>query len=355
MIKLVLFLLFLPTVSFSADTVVLPLNLQNTDSDVEVSRIPEIPFMDEEDLSFDHSVDAFGEPINLDAEAPIPPAEAQKIHEAAAQETNPSVDVRQSLSDNLRQNAPDEFQNTQPQTSGTSWVGQLISSAKENIQNTGPKKNPLADMLEQSQGQNRRSNVSVFDISGVMLRMSYKQAEEALSKRGYKKTMQKMDIPNFIRWRNEEKCRNQGIIGYERLENCVIRLAGKENYQFISQAQFNKYDTQETIHIFLTSNFTNNKIYKITYRSEAANNTGNSPKALYLRNIKVFDFWKKINQKYGVPDDTRDVTWGLGGNKPYMRAATGFLVLEDNMLRELDYTRMSREDQRFMNTDLYTF
>ena len=66
-------------------------------------------------------------------------------------------------------------------------------------------------------------------------------------------------------------------------------------------------------------------------------------------------FGKKINQKYGVPDNKQDVIWGLGGNKPYMKAITGSLLLEDTMLRELDYTRMSREDQRFMNTDIYTF
>ena len=87
----------------------------------------------------------------------------------------------------------------------------------------------------------------------------------------------------------------------------------------------------------------------------AANITGNSPKAVYLRNIKIYDFWKKINQKYGKPDNKNDVTWGMGGNKPYLKAKTGWLLLEDPMFRELDYTRMSREDQRYMNTDLYSF
>jgi hypothetical protein len=188
-----------------------------------------------------------------------------------------------------------------------------------------------------------------------MLRMSYAQAEAALTKRGYKKTMQKLDIPNFIRWRNEDRCRSQGVIGYERLNGCVVKLARENKYEYVAQAQFNKYETQETVQIFLTSTFTNNKIYKITYRTEAANNAGNSAKAQYLRNIKVYDFWKKINQKYGVPDDKESVIWSLGSNRPYLKADTGVLLLEDPMLRELDYARMSREDQRFMNTDLYTF
>ncbi len=352
--KFILLLLLFPTVAFSAEDTVLPLNLSDINNNPATAGGGTAPLMDAEDLNFDQPVDAFGEPVLLDSKSAVP-LNALASSPQSSQEDTFKVDTRQSLTDNIRENAPESIQNDQSAGNGTNWVGQLISTAKENIQSSSSEKNPLADMLEQSQTQKRRSNASVFDISGVMLRMSYKQAEDALTKRGYKKTMQKMDIPNFIRWRNEEKCRNQGIIGYERLENCVIRLASKENYQFISQAQFSKYDTKETVQIYLTSTFTNNKIYKITYRSEAANVTGNSPKALYLRNIKVYDFWKKINQKYGVPDNKDDVIWGLGGNKPYMRAATGFLLLEDNMLRELDYTRMSREDQRFMNTDLYTF
>ncbi len=265
------------------------------------------------------------------------------------------VDTRQSLTKNLKNNAPADIQENDPAeavSSAGSWVGQLIETAKDRV---GTPSNSLNNMIEESKGRISRANASVFDISGVMLRMSYQQAEAALMRNGYRKTTQKLDIPNFIRWRNEEKCRNQGVIGYERLENCVTKLAREEHYQYISQAQFNKYDSKETVQIFLTSTFTNNKIYKITYKTEAANNAGNSPKAVYLRNIKVYDFWKKINQKYGVPDNKEDVLWGLGGTKPYLKASTGYLLLEDPMLRELDYTRMSREDQRFMNTDLYTF
>lgn len=310
--------------------------------------------IDEEDLNFDHTVDAFGNAVNMDSQIEAPLMQEPKIQTGNA-EKNIRVNPRQTLTENIKENASADIQDMEASELNATWISQLISSAKENIQSPADANNPLVNMLEQSQGQNHRSNAAVFDISGVMLRMSFKQAEDALKKRGYKMTMQKMDVPNFIRWRNEDKCRGQGVVGYERLENCVIRLAQKEKYQFISQAQFNKYDSQETVQIFLTSTFTGNKIYKITYRSEAANVTGNSPKSIYLRNIKVYDFWKKINQKYGVPDNKNDVIWSLGNNKPYLKAATGFLLLEDNMLRELDYTRMSREDQRFMNTDVYTF
>jgi hypothetical protein len=289
---------------------------------------------------------------------PAPPVQKNKSFAPNAGPNAPEVDTKRSLSENFKNNAPEEDEDDtddsdEPQKK-KSWVGELLSNGLKTKEQDAQTVSPLVSALDGVQ-TTQRSNASVFDISGVMLRMSYEQAEAALLKRGYKKTVQKLDIPNFIRWRNEERCRNQGVIGYERINGCVIKLARQNKYEYVAQAQFNKYDTQETVQFFLTSTFTHNKIYKITYRTEASNNGGNSAKALYLRNIKVYDFWKKINQKYGVPDDQDNVIWTLGQNKPYLKAATGFLLLEDPMLRELDYTRMSREDQLFMNTDLYTF
>lgn len=201
----------------------------------------------------------------------------------------------------------------------------------------------------------RRSNASVFDIAGIMLRMDLQQASEAMQKRGYKKTSEHWEIPNFIRWRYEEQCRNQGIIGFERIDNCVVLLAKQNNYQYIQKINFNNFHTKESTEVYFTSNFTGNKVYRIIYQTEAANIKGSGAKSVYLRNIKIFDFWKKVNQKYGRPDNQEEITWGLGDKKPSLKATTGRLILEDPMLLELDYTRMSREDQKFMNTAVYSF
>ncbi|MBR2300037.1 MAG: hypothetical protein IJ870_05645 [Alphaproteobacteria bacterium] len=296
----------------------------------------ELTVMDADDLNFNITEDAFGNKIEVEEDSAAPV----------------KVDTSRSLSQNLKQNPTiDELTSEVKDTAGAaqSWVKNLFKSNK--------KSDSIQKLLDENKkkAKARRSNAAVFDISGVMLQMSYQQAEEQLLKRGYKKTTQKMDVPNFIRWRNEEKCRGQGVVGYERLENCIVLLAKKENYYFISQATFNKFDTKETVEIFLSSTFTNNKIYRITYKTEAANMTGNSSKAIYLRNLKVFDFWKKINQKYGTPDNKDDILWGLGSGKPYLQASTGFLKLEDPVLMDLDATRMSREDQRFIHSDIYTF
>ncbi len=294
-----------------------------------------VPLIADEDLNFDMTEDAFGNTIKPSIK------EGETI----------KVDTSQSLSENLKQKKSDddEPKKEEKKSGGESWVKSLFKG--------GEKSDSVKNLMEEKKKalQNKRSNASVFDIAGVMLRMSYTQAEAELIKRGYKKTTQKMDVPNFIRWRNEEKCRNQGVVGYERLENCIIKLAQKDNYYYISNATFNKFDSKETIEIFLSSTFTNNKIYKVTYLTEAANVKGSGTKAVYLRNLKVYDFWKKISQKYGTPDDEQDAIWGLGDNRPYLKASTGYLRLEDPVLEALDVNRMSREDQKFIHTDNYTF
>lgn len=232
--------------------------------------------------------------------------------------------------------------------------GTWLSNAMENLASKGSK--VLSGKKDAPiQRHVKRSNASVFDICGIMLRMDLSQVMNAMNKRGYKRTTVNMEIPNFIRWRYDEQCRLQGIVGYERSASCVNQLAKKNNYRYVQHIMFNNYQTKETVDVFFTSNFTGNKVYRVMYQTEASNIRGTGPKAEYLRNLKIYDFWKKINQKYGKPDNPDRVTWGLGENKPSLQADTGRLVLHDPMLLELDYTRMSREDQKFMNTAVYTF
>ncbi|MBQ9732565.1 MAG: hypothetical protein IJV97_05730 [Alphaproteobacteria bacterium] len=279
---------------------------------------------------------------------------------APSPEDTLSVDTTATLTENLKQGAPEAPKSPLPNV-GDTWIGKLVATQTDNISDKGEKSsgneelNKLLDSARSEAPKKKLSNASVFDISGVMLRMSLEQADKALTNRRYKKVVAKDQIPNFIKWRNEELCRKSGVVGYERLENCITKQAKKDNHQYVQTVKYAKYDTKEEIELTLTSNFTANKVIKIEYRSQAANKTGNSPKSVYLRNIKIYDFWKTVNQKYGQPDDKDKAIWGMGGNKPYLKAATGYLKLEDPMLRELDYTRMSREDQRYMNTDLYTF
>lgn len=352
------------------------------------SMIAAPKFVSDEDMNFDDLVDSetsgteseeipLEEPTAMPVSTPLPQAaapappppsaipmiqqsnEKEESAEEKATEEAPKISKNQTLTDTLTDGgSKEEIKIPGVDTAGT-WINKLkstaVSTAEEKKAASAEPGLSLEGMVQKSKKAKKRSNASVFDISGAMLRMTFKQIDEVLARNGYKRTVQKFDIPNFIRWRNEDKCRASGVVGYERLANCVVKIAKQNKHEYIETASYAKFDTQENIEIRFTSNFTNNKAYKISYKSEAVNIGGNSPKMMYLRNIKIYDFWKKINQKYGAPDNKDDVMWGLGGNKPYMQAGTGRLILEDPMLRELDYTRMSREDQRFMNTDLYSF
>ena len=334
---------------------------------VESAVVASPKLMDEEDLDFDNlDFDAMGEPTNSATPSPVTKLPSSAPVEKAPEAPAPQVDKTKTLTDNLQANADSSVEDSVsplPSTDET-WISKLksplgsITADEETTSDSAPQKGKinLESLVEKSKKTVRRSNASVFDISGAMLRMSFQQVDDILTRRGYRRTMQKLDVPNFIRWRNEDQCRASGVVGYERLENCVLQKAKKDGHQYVERAMYSKFKTREEIEVRFTSTFTNNKAYRISYKSEAATSiSGNSQKQIYLRNIKVYDFWKKINQKYGTPDNKDDVIWGLGGNKPYLQAGTGKLVLEDPMLRELDYTRMSREDQKFMNTDLYSF
>ena len=289
------------------------------------------------------------------------PGQESRVAEniSAAEAPIPEIEKGEGLTDTLKK---DQGQSAPklplPKVEGT-WVDKLTATNPlELIKKSADESSELEEMVKaarREQPGSKKSNASVFDISGVMLRMSLQQVDDIMKNRGFRKIMQKYQIPNFIKWRNEEYCRGTGVVGYERTQACIVQKAKKDNHQYVQTTKYAKFDTKEEIEVTFTSNFTENKVYKVEYTSQASNITGNSQKAIYLRNIKIYDFWKKINQKYGKPDDKEAVIWGLGGNKPYLKAKTGWLRLEDPMLRELDYTRMSREDQRYMNTDLYNF
>jgi hypothetical protein len=82
--------------------------------------------------------------------------------------------------------------------------------------------------------------------------------------------------------------------------------------------------------------------------SKASNN-------VYINNLKIYEFWRRIAAKYGEPDNATEVKWGLGGKKPYLKAQTGTLELVDPILKDLDISRMINEDSKLANAQYYNF
>ena len=338
-------------------------NALNTTTDVNDNVLPPPP--SDTTLTFEQSL-IDNNPVIPTVNMDIPNGaaeseEPQPIFQETSnsEETNnglPHISTDQSLTETLKQGNDSSF------IDGT-WVEKLTTinpmSVFSSSENTEPasSESSLVDLIKSSRNKRKegKSNASVFDISGVMLKMTLNQVERTLANRGFKKINAEYAIPNFIKWRNEENCRVQGIVGYDRMQACIKTLSRKDGHEYVFHVKYAKFDSKEEIDVYFTSNFTENKVHKIEYRSKIAAITGNSPKAIYIRNLKVYDFWKKINQKFGNPDNKKNVTWGLGGNKPFLKASTGYLLLDDPMFREMDYTRMSREDKRFIHSDYYNF
>ncbi len=276
---------------------------------------------------------------------------------AVSPKPDTGVNIKESLTDNLskgKKNASSS--NTADNSESESWLKSLISKGTSEIfKNTDEKTKAMEEQRIEQVLMNRRANAANFDISGIKLRMSPEEVEKTMTAQGYRKILETMEVPNFIKWRSEELCRQHGVIGFERLNACATRVAKENGFQFVERQVYNRYITRESIEVYFTSTFTDNLAHRIYYKSSVPISDSKASKNVYLNNIKVFDFWRRIDLKYGKPDNETEVKWGLGGKKPYLKAGTGKLELADPLLKSLDVARMLNEDTRFANTQYYSF
>ncbi len=236
-----------------------------------------------------------------------------------------------------------------------SWLSSLLSGRKK-ADDVGIEKDTEEDKARIDKvKKNIRSNAANFDISKIRLRMKPAQVNKILESQGFRRISQTFAIPNFIRWRSEELCRLNGVIGYERLNACATRVSEENGYRYIDKEIYNRYNTKESMTIYYTSSFTDNVAHHIFYKSYLPLSESRASNRVYINNLKIYDFWRRVNFKYGEPDIKSEVKWGLGGKKPYLKATTGTLELADPLLETLDSKRMFNEDTRLSNIQYYNF
>lgn len=272
---------------------------------------------------------------------------------------SPSVDVKKSFSDNLiQEKKSDKVADTKkddPKNRET-WLESLISKGTGDLFKSQDKKTQQVEKKRiEKVLQKKRSNVAHFDISGVRLRMSPDEVEKIMLENGYHRVAQEERIPNFIKWRSEELCRIHGVIGFERLTACTKEVARANGFNYIAREVYNRQATRENIEILYTSTFTDNLSRYISYKSHIPFSSSKASQNVYINNVKIYDFWRRIDLRYGQPDNITEIKWGLGGKKPYLKATTGHLELVDPLLQDLDMSRMLNEDSRLANTPYYTF
>lgn len=284
-------------------------------------------------------------------------------------EDAPKINASKSFGENLAANTPQKPENSDTKEKPTAdevpverpetetWLRSLITKGTSDLFNADDDDTPEKSekrRVEQAR-LNRRSNAAYLDISGVKLRMSPKEIETALTTQGYRRIMQDIRIPNFIRWRSEEICRIHGIVGFERLRACAAGIARENGFEYVALEVYNRVSTKETMTVLYTSSFTDNLAHHIIYKSEVPISTSKASPQVYINNLKIYDFWRRVDLRYGPPDNTSEVKWGLGGKKPYMQASTGNLELVDPVLKDLDSARMLNEDSRLSNIPYYNF
>jgi len=267
-----------------------------------------------------------------------------------------SVNVKKSLSDNLAQDSSDTNSPQEEKEENESWLKSLITKGTSEIFKTQDERAAIAEQKRLEEIiMKRKSNAANFDISGVRLRMPPKEVEKTLKSMGYKLISQESRVPNFIKWRSEELCRINGIVGYERLAACSANIARVNGFEYIAHEIYNRHATRESIAVSYTSTFTDNLSHHIIYKSEVPISSSKASQNVYINNLKIYDFWRRIDLRYGQPDNASEIKWGLGGKKPYLQASTGRLELVDPILKDLDISRMLNEDSRFTNIQYYTF
>ena len=255
----------------------------------------------------------------------------------------------------IKDEVDEEDNDNNEQEPSETWLRSLLREGSKNFFKSEEEK-IIAESEEFSKKiLKQKSNAAFFDISGVKLRMSPKLIEEKLVNQGYTKVVETMEVPNFIKWRSEEICRTNGIVGFERLKTCATKIAQENGYQYVNRQSYSRQSTRETIDITFSSTFTNNLSYRIFYKSNVTFSQSKSSKNIYLNNIKIYDFWRRVALKYGDPDNKTEVKWGKGGKKPYLKAKIGELELFDPLLLSLDTTRMFQADSRLSNTKYYNF
>lgn len=275
----------------------------------------------------------------------------EKKNEAVSDE-KPSTSLFSSLKGN---NKEEKKENIDPNANANeSWLKSLFKYGKKEILKTDEDAK-AEEKIKETIIEKQKSNAAYFDISNVRLRMTPKEVEDVLIKQGYRKISENLEIPNFIEWRSEELCRINGIVGFERLNACATKIAKENGHQFVEKQIYSRYTTRETIEVNYSSSFTDNLSYRVFYKSTLPMSKSKASKNIYINNIKIFDFWRRIDLKYGKPDNASEIKWGMGGKKPYLQAKTGQLELFDPLLLSLDSTRMFNEDSRLSNTQYYTF
>ena len=208
-------------------------------------------------------------------------------------------------------------------------------------------------------------DVKQFDIAGIMLGMSYEEINnlffESSSLYAPRKTNSVIyKINKDWEYNLDYECRQNNIFVPDQLKRCIQSLARGRGLLYVSEIHLEREYTGETIDIYLTSNASDNVVWKVIYKNDANDLEGadseNSQTFANQREKKILAFWQGVLDKYGVPNSDED-KWISSENAydPMMRAYYGQLELVDNGLNASDAAKNIQTARENFQAKPYAF
>ncbi len=204
-------------------------------------------------------------------------------------------------------------------------------------------------------------NVADFDIAGIMLGMNFEDVYNLYHEHNNLYAPRKRNslvytIPADWKYNLDYECRQSGIVQPNKLEKCIRSLAQNRGLLYVSEIHLERVKTGEKIDVFLTSNATDNVVYRIVYSNDVERLEGANPKFADQRDKRRLAFWKNVVAKYGVPNSGAD-TWITTTNSydPKMTAYYDSLDLMNLGKQATDIAASSEQSRENFRAKPYAF
>jgi hypothetical protein len=205
------------------------------------------------------------------------------------------------------------------------------------------------------------ASVGGFDIAGIMLGMSFDDVYELFFRnKGLYSPRPKNSIIYTLdkdwRYNLDYECRQEGIVIPTELEKCINTLAKSRGLVYVSEIHLVRESTGETIAVYLTSNATDNRVWRVVYNSDVNVVEGAHEKFQRQWENKVLYFWQNVLDKYGAPNSGED-KWISSTNSydPMMTAFYGALDLQDKGRLATDKTKNHQYSRSNFKVKPYAF
>lgn len=205
------------------------------------------------------------------------------------------------------------------------------------------------------------AEVGTFDIAGIMLGMSYEDVHGLFfDMRGLytprKKNAVIYTMHNDWKYNLDYECRQQGIVIPSELDNCVKSLAKSRGLLYASEIHLERENTGETVVVYLTSNASDNRVWRVVYNNDVNDQEGAGEKFAKQRENKILAFWQNVLDKYGAPNSGTD-RWISSTNSydPMLIAYYGALDLVDNGRNAADQVKNTQSARENFKAKPYAF